>query len=747
VSAFLKKPALTAALLVLTAASGSAQALSSVYSFTTNDAVTITSGLLLSGNSLYGTSYGDAYNGSPRSVNLSGSIFKLNTNGTGFTNFYTFTPVDQNSLTNTDGADSAAQLVISGSALYGTTERGGFYARGTIFAVNTDGTGFTNLHNFTSYTGSSSNSDGGAPSSGLVLSGNTLYGATSGGGSFGNGTIFAINTDGTGFTNIYNFTAFGISIDTNSDGAGAKSALILSNGILYGTADLGGTAGNGTVFAMNTDGTGFTNLHNFSSLVRMTTSPYIFTNIDGANPQAALLLSGNKLYGTATMGGTSSDSAGSTTAGGTAFALNIDGTGFTNLHNFAYSTGNDPYAGLVLSGGRLYGPADAGGSITAQKDGAIFALGTDGAGFATIHTFTPTTPKSGTGLYTNADGSNPNTSMIMSGSTLYGATQHGGTNGEGTIFALNLAATPPTIQFTVTPSNGVPPLSVQLNSPAVDSANNSILVWNWNFGDGSAGTTQNPTHIYTNAGAYFPTLVCVNTNGDSVTGSGPSITAAYPSTILNGGFETGTFSNWTQSGDYFYSGAAGGATYTHSGKYGAALETGGTIGFLSQTLTTTPGGVYLISFWFDNPRKFTATNDFQVLWNGNLLLNETNQTVIGWTNIQFTVTASATLSTLQFGYLNDYFYFGLDDVSVTPAVAPLAIASLTLSGSNLVITGINGQSNATYYILTSTNLSQPLTQWTPIATNQLNTTGNFTLTATNALDRTTAHRYYILELP
>ena len=51
----------------------------------------------------------------------------------------------------------------------------------------------------------------------------------------------------------------------------------------------GGSSGNGTVFAVNTDGTGFTNLHSF----------YCCTNSDGAYPYAGLILSGNTLYGTA----------------------------------------------------------------------------------------------------------------------------------------------------------------------------------------------------------------------------------------------------------------------------------------------------------------------------------------------------------------------------------------------------------------------------------------------------------------
>jgi uncharacterized repeat protein (TIGR03803 family) len=177
---------------------------------------------------------------------------------------------------------------------------------------------------------------------------------------------------------------------TNGDGSGEKSSLILSGNTLYGTTQSGGSSGNGTVFAVHTDGTGFTNLHTFSALVRMTTSPFLYTNGDGALPQGSLVLSGNKLYGTTFQGGNSLDN--SSTAGGTVFALNTDGTSFANLHNFGTSTGNSPHAGLVLSGSTLYGTASAGGSLASQKSGTLFAINPDGTSFATLHTFTPSRP-------------------------------------------------------------------------------------------------------------------------------------------------------------------------------------------------------------------------------------------------------------------------------------------------------------------------------------------------------------------
>ena len=110
----------------------------------------------------------------------------------------------------------------------------------------------------------STNSDGALPYAGLILSGNTLYG-TAIGGTNGNGTVFAINTNGMGFTTLHTFTASDPNTITNSDGADPFAGLILSGNTLYGTADVGGTNGTGTVFAVNTNGTGFTTLYNFTA--------------------------------------------------------------------------------------------------------------------------------------------------------------------------------------------------------------------------------------------------------------------------------------------------------------------------------------------------------------------------------------------------------------------------------------------------------------------------------------------------
>jgi len=312
--------------------------LTTLHTFTgASDGANPNTGLILSGNTLYGTAGGGSSG--------NGTVFKVNTNGTSFTNLYSFTKISGTYpyFTNSDGA-GPNPVILSGNTLYGTAGAGGSSNRGTVFRVNTDGTSFTNLHNFTG------GSDGAGPYAGVILSGNTLYGTTVAGGGASNGTVFKLSTSGTGFTTLHSFTP--TSSSTNSDGAWPHGSLILSGKMLYGTIPAGGSFGHGTVFAVNTDGAGFTNLHSFSG----------GNNYKYGGSWAGLILSGNTLYGTTQMGGSSYY--------GTVFKVNTNGTGFTILHNFSEigpvtysnSDGACPYANLILSSNTLYGTAEQGGS-------------------------------------------------------------------------------------------------------------------------------------------------------------------------------------------------------------------------------------------------------------------------------------------------------------------------------------------------------------------------------------------------
>ena len=143
--------------------------------------------------------------------------------------------------------------------------------------------------------------------------------------------------------------------------------------------------------------------------------------------------------------------------------------------------------------------------------------------------------------------------------------------------------------------------------------------------------------------------------------------------VQNGGFETGSFSSWTQSGNTSASGVTTGG-YAHSGTYGAYLGPSGSLGYLSQTLATVPGQSYLISFWLEN--FVIGVNEFSVAWNGSTLYDQSSIPILGWSNYTFAVTATNTSMVLQFGFRNDPYCFGLDDISVTPLCTGLTFDTL-----------------------------------------------------------------------
>ena len=243
---------------------------------------------------------------------------------------------------------------------------------------------------------------------------------------------------------------------------------------------------------------------------------------------------------------------------------------------------------MVLSGNRLYGVAQYGGT---NANGTVFAISTNGGGFTNLHTFTAGDPVNGT----NSDGIYPQ-GLILSGSTLYGTAQYGGSNNCGTVFALSLGSSPPVALFTAGPTNGVAPLTVTFTNLSTGATN-----YAWAFGDGNVSTLANPTNTYTNAGTYSVTLTAVGPGGTNqltrtnyivvvappVAGftAGPTNGVA-PLTVIFTNLSTGATNYAWAFGDGNVSALANPTnTYTNAGTYSVTLTAVGPGGTNQLTRT------------------------------------------------------------------------------------------------------------------------------------------------------------------
>jgi uncharacterized repeat protein (TIGR03803 family) len=268
------------------------------------------------------------------------------------------------------------------------------------------------LHNFTDGT------DGALPLAGLTIDrGGNLYGSANVGGSIGAGTVYNLKRSGSNFS--FNLL---YSFNGSEDGAGPQARVIFGpNGSLYGTTTGGGPDGHGVVF----------NLRPPPTACRTVICPwseamiYRFTGgADGNQPETgdvAFDAAGN-LYGTTAHGGDSSGD-------GVAYKLTPSHGTWTESDLFEFAgSGSVPYSGMSSDGhGNWFGTTTAGG-----------------AGFGTVYELTP----AGSGwmeqpIYTflnGNDGRFPTGGLIIDQSgDLYGTTSTGGHNGAGTVFKLTFA--------------------------------------------------------------------------------------------------------------------------------------------------------------------------------------------------------------------------------------------------------------------------------------------------------------------
>jgi uncharacterized repeat protein (TIGR03803 family) len=343
-----------------------------------------------------GTLYGATYFGGS---NNWGTVFSLNPNGSGHTQLHLF---DTNGI---DGEVGGGLLYGRDGALYGTTAIGGSNKVGTVFRLNTNGTSYALLHAFLTNGIDGQNGINGPVTTGAIQGmDGALYGTTQVGGTNKAGAVFKLSADGTGYSLLHTFVTNGI------DGQRYAAVAQGSDGMLYGTTGNGGSNNAGVVFKLNTNGGAYTLLHTFRT-----------NGVDGVFAAVVLQGSDGMLYGTTYYGGSNGY--------GTVFKLDVNGGSYTPLHTFNYTEGQTPVGLMQGSDGTLYGTTQYGGR---WGSGTIFKLNPDASGFAVVHEFELNS-------LNQSDGLNPRVGLWQgSDGALYGTTITGGTNNSGAIFRLAL---------------------------------------------------------------------------------------------------------------------------------------------------------------------------------------------------------------------------------------------------------------------------------------------------------------------
>lgn len=430
----------------------------------TNDGTQPYCGLTSSG---YGPLFGTTYGGGTGANGDNGTLFEIGVDGSGYVILHNFAYYASDGSPNHDGYEPWADVpLVLGNEIYGTTINGGLdsYSWGTIYTCDLFGSNYMTLVDFDRP--NPSPTSGQRPYGQLVSVGPGLYGTTSQGGptDSSEGTVFYLC--GTVFTNFHNFDTFGSPYPT--DGIQPKAGLTvgvtnLADTPLFGVTTSGGgtnsqgTSSAGTIFRID--------IANYTNTVPSWSYRILHSFYDLGDPEGTLLYdrTNNWLYGTANGGG----------AG--IFRIHPDGTGYQVLFNFGVFSDYIWLSSLVKYGNTLYGVLDN------NSGGMIYSIGTDGQNYTQLHVFQGY-PNDGANPYlsglvlTNVFSISgfkpccPNSppycfcliAVFQTNTILYGTTAAGGTNNNGTIFAMPLSSSSVTNQVPTFPinnptNNSIPP--------------------------------------------------------------------------------------------------------------------------------------------------------------------------------------------------------------------------------------------------------------------------------------------------
>ncbi len=492
--------------------------------------------------------------------------------------------------------------------LYGMTRWGGAYGNGGLFSIAEDGSGYGVIASFLS------------PQSDFILGADgSFYLWTTSNSTYSSGAVSRIDVSGN-VTVLYTF---------NGDASlGSKPMQIVfgPDGNLYGVASAGGTHKQGVLFRMGPDGSAYTVLQSFGGTG------------DGQQPNFLTLGSDGNLYGTTSYGGKN--------LAGTVFSLNVTSGAYTLIASApGGANGSQPIAVLSGKDGNLYGVSYYGGA----GGGVVFKVA--GGTYSTVASL-------------SKSNGNPVSLAVDSNGVLYGA--QFGSYGAGAVFSVDPRQSPPAV---VTQTSF---LGDQHNYLSTAVGSHALVVGGDGYLYGGCPNDNKYGFIYKLAPAI----------------QGITSLTVNPTEVVAGNSTTGTVI-------LSQAAPAGGAK--------VALSGGGTVGGLPASVTV-PAGKSQATFTITTSASITASTTLPITatYAGSSAvapLTVDAESVYSLALSAGTVTAGDSVSGIV--------------ILAYPAPAGGAVVSLSTSGSGATVPAsikvAAGSSTATFTVTTSSTLAAQTT--------------------------------------